>query len=119
MSAKMLWFVRGLVKALISFCVIWCLVYSVVYVLPKAIKSSYPDVMPLSYDYWDRGNLELALAISFMTAWYATYAWMRPRIHTPGYCSNCRYDLRGLPDDDSGHRICPECGQENHNDITA
>ncbi|MEO0476094.1 MAG: hypothetical protein AAF085_09035 [Planctomycetota bacterium] len=119
MPAKLLWFLRGLGKALISFCVIWCLVYSVVYVLPKAIKSSYPDLMPLSYGYWDRGNLELALALSFMTAWFGIYAWMRPRTPMSGNCSNCGYDLRGLPEDESGHRICPECGHVNHSDIEA
>ena len=107
---------RGIAIALICFCLIWAVVYSIVYVLPKALKSSYPDYVPFSYEYWDRGHLELAIAISFMTAWSGTYLLMRtPTLGSQrfGECIKCNYDLRGTPEHEPGHRICPECGHDN------
>lgn len=37
----------------------------------------------------------------------------RPRRRPPKACSNCAYDLRGLPAGDCFEVVCPECGVTN------
>ncbi len=42
------------------------------------------------------------------TAGTIGWSWFRNRSRiAPGYCSHCRYPMKGLP-----HKRCPECGAE-------
>lgn len=68
-----------------------------------------PSRCDLWYNYYDCGNSwHLTIPLWYFAAFTticSLFAWRGPRGVAPGYCWNCRYNLKG---NTSG--VCPECG---------
>ena len=79
-----------------------------IYTLPKNLDRRYPDLIPLSYDYWDRGNKLVSMILSSSIGLFVGYWLYKPKGYPEGFCPSCGYNMRGAVGEPP--YTCPECG---------
>lgn len=94
--------------AMVALPAVGFLTHLLIYAVPKALDGSFPELIPLSYDYWDRGNMLTSIVLSSFAGVCAACWLLIPKDYPQGHCQNCGYDLSGSMEDVL--KTCPECG---------
>ena len=97
-----------LIAPIVSFPIVAFVSHLLIYAIPKRLEESYPDLVPLSYDYWDRGNMLTSMILSSLVGLVVGYLLFKPKAYPNGTCPACGYDMRGATGDPP--YTCPECG---------